>query len=90
MATQNDYIFREGQSTTRPPYFDGNDYPYWKIIMRIYLQVLDYEIWEIVNDDSFLPTTKNKEGEKFSKPSSQWNELEKRKTLLNSKVIKLL
>ncbi|KAH9743819.1 hypothetical protein KPL70_003436 [Citrus sinensis] len=51
MATQNDSTFREGQSTTRPPYFDGNDYPYWKTRMRIYLQALDYEIWEIVNDD---------------------------------------
>ncbi|KAH9763082.1 Integrase catalytic domain-containing protein [Citrus sinensis] len=51
MATQNDSIFREGQSTTRPPYFDGNDYPYWKTMMRIYLQALDYESWEIVNED---------------------------------------
>lgn len=40
--------------------------------------------------DHFLPTTKNKEGEEISKPSSQWNELEKRKTPPNSKVIKLL
>ena len=45
----------EGQSTTRPPFFDGNDYPYWKTRMRIFLQALDYEIWEIVCDGSFIP-----------------------------------
>ncbi|KAH9752602.1 mitochondrial substrate carrier family protein [Citrus sinensis] len=90
MATQNDSTFREGQSTTRPPYFDGNDYPYWKTRMRIYLQVLDYEIWEIVNDGSFMPLTKNEVGEDIPKPSREWNEFEKRKASLNSKAMNAL
>ena len=38
MTTYNDSTFREGQSTIRPPFFDGNDYPYWKTRVRIYLQ----------------------------------------------------
>ena len=50
MTTQNDSTFREGQSTTRPPFFDRNDYPYWKTKLRIYLQALDYKIWEVVCD----------------------------------------
>ncbi|KAH9686889.1 hypothetical protein KPL70_014556 [Citrus sinensis] len=90
MATQNDSTFREGQSTTRPPYFDGNDYPYWKTRMRIYLQALDYEIWEIVNDGPFMPLTKNKVGEDIPKPSRDWNEFEKRKASLNSKAMNAL
>ena len=57
MATHNDFTFREGQSTTRPPYFDGNDYPYQKTMIRIYLQVLDYEIWEIVNNGCWCINT---------------------------------
>ena len=44
MATQNDSTFREGQSTTKPPFFDRNDYSYWKNMMRIYFQALNYEI----------------------------------------------
>ena len=44
----------EGQSTTRPPFFDGNDYPYCKTRMRNYLQALDYEIWEVVCDGPFM------------------------------------
>ncbi|KAH9763962.1 Integrase catalytic domain-containing protein [Citrus sinensis] len=90
MATQNDSTFREGQSTTRPPYFDGNDYPYWKTRMRIYLQTLDYEIWEIVNDGPFMPLTKNEVGEDIPKPSRDWNEFEKRKASLNSKAMNAL
>ena len=73
MATLNDSTFREGQSTTGPPFFDGNDYAYWKTMMRIYLQVLDYEIWEVVYDGSFMPMFKN-EGDDIPKPSSQWSE----------------
>ncbi|KAH9763009.1 hypothetical protein KPL70_001028 [Citrus sinensis] len=90
MATQNDSTFREGQSTTRPPYFDGNDYPYWKTRMRIYLQALDYEIWEIVNDGPFMPLTKNEVGEDIPKPSRDWNDFEKRKASLNSKAMNAL
>ncbi|KAH9648505.1 hypothetical protein KPL70_025607 [Citrus sinensis] len=90
MATQNDSTFREGQSTTRPPYFNGNDYLYWKTRMRIYLQALDYEIWEIVNDGPFMPLTKNEVGEDIPKPSRDWNEFEKRKASLNSKAMNVL
>ncbi|KAH9779804.1 Integrase catalytic domain-containing protein [Citrus sinensis] len=81
---------QEGQSTTRPPYFDGKDYPYWKTRMRIYLQALDYEIWEIVNDGPFMPLTKNEVGEDIPKPSRDWNEFEKRKASLNSKAMNAL
>ena len=70
MATQNDSTFREGQSTTRPPFFDGNDYPYWKTRMRIYLQALDYEIWEVVCDGPFMPMIKNEVGDDIPKPES--------------------
>ena len=58
--------------------------------MRIYSQVLDYEIWEIVNDGPFMPTTKNEEGEEIPKPSSKWNESETRKMSLNSKAMNAL
>ena len=45
----------EGQSTTSPPFFYSNDYSYWKIRMMDFLQALDYEIWKIVCDGSFIP-----------------------------------
>ena len=81
MATLNDSTFKEWQSTTRPPFFNGNDYAYWKTRMRIYLQVLDYEVWEVVCDEV---------GDDIPKPSCQWSELEKRKLSLNSKAMNAL
>ena len=68
----------EGQSITRPPFFDGNDYPYWKTRMRIYLQALDYEIWEVVCDDLFIPR------------KNALSELDKKKMSLNSKAMNAL
>ena len=62
-------------------FFYGNDYAYWKTRMRIYLQALDYEIWEVVCDGPFMPTFKNEVRDDIPKPSSQWSELEKRKCL---------
>ena len=55
--------------------------------MKIYLQALDYEIWEIVNDGPFMPLTKNEVMEDIPKPSREWNEFEKRKPSLNSKAM---
>ncbi|KAH9802179.1 hypothetical protein KPL71_001272 [Citrus sinensis] len=86
MATLNDSTFREGQSITRPPFFDGNDYAYWKTIMRIYSQALDYEIWEVVCDGPFMPMFKDEVGDDIPKPSSQWSALGK--TFSNSEKVK--
>ncbi|KAH9704489.1 hypothetical protein KPL70_011489 [Citrus sinensis] len=58
--------------------------------MRIYLQALDYEIWEVVCDGPFMPTFKDEVGDDIPKPSSQWSELEKRKMSLNSKTMNAL
>ena len=58
--------------------------------MRIYLQALDYEIWEVVCDGPFMPLTKDEFRENIPKPSREWNDLEKRKASLNSKAIDAL
>ena len=70
MVTQNDSTFREGQPTIRPPLFNGNDYPYLKTRIIIYLQAVDYEIWEIVCNGPFMPMTKIEVGDGIPKPSS--------------------
>ena len=58
--------------------------------MRIYLQVLDYETWEVICDDPFMSVTKNEVGDDIPKPSSQWSELEKKKMSLNPKAMNAL
>ena len=34
----------------RFPIFDGNDYLYWKGRLRIRLQAINYDLWQIVED----------------------------------------
>ena len=34
-----------GQSLIIPPLFDGTNYAYWKVCMRVFLQFLDENVW---------------------------------------------
>ena len=33
----------------KPPFFDGNNYDYWKTRMSVYLKAMSRKIWRIVN-----------------------------------------
>ncbi|GAV62930.1 DUF4219 domain-containing protein/UBN2 domain-containing protein, partial [Cephalotus follicularis] len=33
------------------PYFDGNNYSHWKAKMTIFIQSLDYNLWDLIVDD---------------------------------------
>ncbi|MQM16315.1 hypothetical protein Taro_049271 [Colocasia esculenta] len=39
----------EGHSISRPPFFDGFDYAYWKNRMQVFLRAQNYELWKIVD-----------------------------------------
>ncbi|XP_070036110.1 uncharacterized protein [Nicotiana tomentosiformis] len=43
----------EGQSTARPPLFNGQYYSWWKNRMRDHIIGEDYELWDIVTDDEY-------------------------------------
>ncbi|KAM6578285.1 hypothetical protein CsatB_030122 [Cannabis sativa] len=45
----------EGLTTSRAPFFDGVDFPYWKIRMETYLQSIDYDLWHIVCYGPYIP-----------------------------------
>ncbi|XP_071723927.1 uncharacterized protein [Rutidosis leptorrhynchoides] len=45
----------EGQSNTRPPYFDGNDYNIWKNKMKDFLRSKDPLEWDVV-EKGIIPT----------------------------------
>ncbi|XP_070013953.1 uncharacterized protein [Nicotiana sylvestris] len=52
----------EGQSTARPPFFNGQYYSWWKNRMRDHIIGEDYEFWNIVTDGPLATTKKNVEG----------------------------
>ena len=58
MTTNFGCSLSEGQSTNRPPIFNGTNYNYWNNRMRIYIQSVDYELWRIIVRGPRTPTTK--------------------------------
>src|SRR5262249_4551809 len=51
----------EGQSTTRPPLFDGSNYAYWKTRMTIFLKASGYFVWKVIEDGPYVATTSESE-----------------------------
>src|SRR4051812_27623579 len=70
----------EGQSTQRPPLFDGNNYNYSKYRIGIYLQSFNLEIWQIVEFAYTPPTT----------PIDEWSTNDKKLMQTNAKAINAL
>jgi len=63
--------FAEGASINRPPLFAGENYPFWKIRMKIFLESVDKGVWDAVVNGPFKPI-KIVDGETFPKEFSQW------------------
>ena len=38
----------------RPPFFDGTNYPYWKIRKSVHLQNISSWVWEICEDTDYM------------------------------------
>ena len=36
--------------TSRPPYFDGTNFPYYKARMACHLEVVDLGVWRVTHD----------------------------------------
>ncbi len=89
MTTQVGCSISEGQSTNRPPLFNGTNYTYWKARMRIFIQALDYELWYIITRGPHTPTI-SIEGTIIPKPEMDWNESDRRLAQLNAKAINVL
>ena len=41
-------LFAEGSTVNRPPMFNGMNYAFWKVRMRIFRESIDALIWEVV------------------------------------------
>ncbi|XP_070019978.1 uncharacterized protein [Nicotiana sylvestris] len=48
--------FKKGQSTYRPPRFNGQYYGWWKTRMHEFIMVEDSELWDVICDGPFVPT----------------------------------
>lgn len=50
--------FEEGQSTYRPPRFNGQYYGWWKTRMHNFIMAEDSELWDVICDGPYVPTKK--------------------------------
>ncbi|XP_070035645.1 uncharacterized protein [Nicotiana tomentosiformis] len=50
--------FEEGQSTYRPPRFNGKYYGWWKTRMHDFIMAEDSELWDVIFDGPYVQTKK--------------------------------
>ncbi|MQL79287.1 hypothetical protein Taro_011727 [Colocasia esculenta] len=53
LMESNKGLMPEGHSVSRPPFFDGTDYSYWKNRMQVFLRAQNFELWKIVNKGAY-------------------------------------
>ena len=80
------YTLSECQSTTRPPFFNRENYPYWKEWMRIFIQSTNYAIWKTIVSGPKVPK-KVVEGQQVPKTKEEWNAEDLKKIELNAKAV---
>ena len=66
-----------GHSLVIPPHFDGNNYAYWKVRMKVFLKSINERVWNSVEYGWEKPTT----------PVSQWQISQKEAAAFNSKAM---
>ncbi|XP_069149941.1 uncharacterized protein [Solanum lycopersicum] len=72
----------EGQSSHRPPRFNGHFYSWWKVRMHDYLMAEDSELWDIILDGPFVPMMEVKDGERtitVPKPMQKYDDADRKK-----------
>ncbi|XP_042972660.1 uncharacterized protein LOC122304450, partial [Carya illinoinensis] len=77
------------QSSSRPPLFCGDNYLFWKVRMRIFLQAQGREIWKCIVNGPYIPT-KVVGGVKVKKEEEEFDREDDRLYTLNLTAMNLL
>jgi len=80
----------EGQSITRPPYFNGQHYGWCKNRMENYIQVEDYKLRMLIKNGPFIPMKVNKDVTTSKKKPEEFNSDDFKMMEKNAKAKKLL
>ena len=80
----------EGQSITRPPYFNGQHYGWWKNRMENYIQAEDYELWMLIKNGSLIPKVIKEDGKVIIKKPEEFDSEDYRMMEKNAKAKKVL
>ena len=66
-----------GHSLVIPPHFDGNNYAYWKVRMKVLLKSIDERVWNFIN---YV-------WEKLTTPVDEWSTSPQEVATFNSKAM---
>ena len=89
MANPSSSSHIESFSTNLPQLFMGTNYPYWKTKMTWFLQSINLDLWDVIEDGSYIPS-KLENGVMVPKPKHEWDELDRKKVQLNAKAVFIL
>ena len=78
------FALPKGASINRPPAFNGTGYTYWKERMRIFMESIDIDIWDAVENGAFVPK-KVVDNHEVLKPRAEWTDDDKKKVQHNAK-----
>uniref|UniRef100_A0A151UE85 DUF4219 domain-containing protein n=1 Tax=Cajanus cajan TaxID=3821 RepID=A0A151UE85_CAJCA len=56
--------YGEGVSIHRPPIFNGENYIYWKIRMRIFIKAINIAIWDAIENGPYIPMVEESDGKR--------------------------
>ena len=80
--------YGEGHSTNRPPLFNESDFVYWKARIRVYFQVIDFDLQHIMTNGPHTPTVLAN-GVQTPKPINDYSEDDKKLASMNAKAINI-
>jgi len=80
----------EGQSLTRPPYFSGQHYNWWKNRLENYIQAEDDELWMLIVNGPYIPVKVTTDEKTVPKEPKEFDSDDFRKIEKNAKAKKLL
>jgi len=80
----------ERKSITRPPYFNGQHYGWWKHRMENYIQAEDYELWMLIKNGPLIPVKINEQLKVIMKKLEEFDSTDFKMVEKNAKAKKLL
>ncbi|GMI79988.1 hypothetical protein HRI_001668100 [Hibiscus trionum] len=80
----------ESQSTTKPPFFNGDNFLFWKNRMCLFIKSNDYLVWNAIEDGPYIPMKRDDERRLVLKKKIEMSEEERKKIQINDKVLHLL
>ncbi|GMI89889.1 hypothetical protein HRI_002658200 [Hibiscus trionum] len=80
----------ESQSITKLPFFNGENYPFWKNQMRLFIKSSDYLVWDAIEDGPIILMKRDDEGRLVPKRKGEMSEDDRKKLQINDKALHML